>query len=101
MLPSKEKLSTKAMAKLGRARTIAALSVAAVTAGAAMAFAESTSVASVPASSTLEAQLQIVRECDDDSNYSREDSLECLLEGTLGGFACGCRALPRRNAAGD
>jgi hypothetical protein len=55
-----------------------------------MASAQSTSAASAPASSTLEAQIQLLHECVEGSNYSREESLECLLEGMLDGFACDC-----------
>jgi hypothetical protein len=91
MLTSKRKLSAQATTKRGLATTVAAFSIAAVTcAGAAMVSAQSTSAALAPVSSTLRAQVQLLRECEEGSNYSREDSLECLLEGTLDGFACGC-----------
>jgi hypothetical protein len=91
MLTSKGKLSAQATTKLGLATMVAAFSIAAVTfAAAAMASAQSTSAASAPASSTLEAQIQLLHECVEGSNYSREESLECLLEGMLDGFACDC-----------
>jgi hypothetical protein len=91
MLTSEGKAAAKAATKLRLTTAVAAWSIAAVTlAGAAMASAQSTSAASAPASSALEAQVQLLRECEEGSNYSREDSLECLLEGMLDGFACGC-----------
>jgi hypothetical protein len=93
MLTSKGKAAAKAATKLRltTAVAVAACSIAAVTfAGAAVASVRPTSAASAPASSALEAQVQLLRECEEGSNYSREDSLECLLEGLLDGFACGC-----------
>jgi hypothetical protein len=91
MLISEGKAAAKATTKLRPAMAVAACSIAAVTlAGAAMASAQSTSAASAPASPALEAQVQLLRECEEVSNYSREDSLECLLEGMLDGFACSC-----------
>ena len=63
--------------KLGLATTLAALSIAAVTfAGADVTSAQSTSVASAPASYTLEAQVQTLRECDADLDYL--DSFEAF-----------------------
>jgi hypothetical protein len=91
MVTSKGKLPTQAATKLGLAATVAAFPIIAVTfAGAVTASAQSTSAASAPASSTLEAQVQLLRECEEGSNYSREETLECLLEGMLDGSACGC-----------
>jgi hypothetical protein len=91
MLPARGNLAAKATTKPGRATTIAALSIVAVFfAGTAMTSAQPTSARSAPASFTLEAQVQLLGECEEASNYSREESLECLLEGTLDGFACGC-----------
>jgi hypothetical protein len=85
MLTSKGKLSARFTTKLGLATT--AFSIAAVTlAGAAVATPQS---GSVPASSALEAQVQHLRNSKEGSDYSPEERLECLLEGTLDGFACG------------
>ena len=84
MLTSKGKFSARATTKLGLATTVAALSIVAVTfAGAAVASAQSTSAASAPASYTLEAQVQILRECDAYLDYL--DS----FEGMLSNFVCG------------
>jgi hypothetical protein len=85
MLTSKGKLSGKATTTLGLATTVAALWFAATTfAGAAVTSAQSTSAASRAASSTLEGQLQILRECEEGLDYERLDS----FEGMLSGYAC-------------
>ena len=64
--------------KLGPATTLAAMSIAAVTfAGADVTSAQSTSVASAPASYTVEAQVQTLRECDADLDYL--DSFEACF----------------------
>lgn len=84
MLTSKGKAAAKATTKLRLTTAVAACSIAAVTfAGAAVASARPTSAASAPAGSALEAQVQLLRECEEGTNYSREDSLECPLEGML------------------
>jgi hypothetical protein len=89
MLNSKEKLSARSLTKLlGLPTAAAALSIAAITfAGTAMASAQS---ASVPASFAIEARVQQLCKSNEGSHYSLEESLECLLEGMLDGFACDC-----------
>jgi hypothetical protein len=88
MLNSKGKLSARSTTKLVLPTAVATFSIAAITfADTAVASARS---ASVPASSTLEAQVQQLCKSNEGSDYSREESLECLLEGMLDGFACDC-----------
>jgi hypothetical protein len=84
MVTSKENSSAKARAKFGRARTIAALSIAAVTFAGAAVKPQSTSAASTLGSSTLEVQVQTLRECEEGLDYGRLDS----FEGMLSDFAC-------------
>ncbi len=85
MSTSKGKLSAKATTTLGLATTVAALWFAAATvAGAAVTSAQSTSAAAAPASSTLEVQLQILRECEE----GLDDELLDPFEGMLSGYAC-------------
>lgn len=70
--------------KLGLATTVAALWIGAVTfAGAGVTSVQSASVASASAGHTLEAQVQILRECETDLDYL--DS----FEGMLSDIVCG------------
>jgi hypothetical protein len=88
MSNSKGKLSTRSMTKLGLPTAVATFSIAAMTfAGTAVASAQS---ASVPASSSFEAQVQHLCKSNEGSHYNLEESLECLLEGMLDGSACDC-----------
>jgi hypothetical protein len=70
--------------QLGLATTGAALWIAAVTfVGAGVTSVQSTSVASAPAGYTLEAHVQILRECETDPDYL--DSFEGMLSDVLCG----------------
>ena len=82
MLSSKQMLSAQAATKLRLASSVVALSIAAATfAGAVVPSAHSTRAASAP---TLEAQMQILRECEQGLDYGGVDS----FEGMLLDFAC-------------
>jgi hypothetical protein len=84
MMISKEKLSENVTTKLGLATTAAVLWIATVPlAGAAVTSVQSTSAASAPASHTLEAQVQTLRECDPDVSDYVDD-----FEGILSDLTC-------------